>query len=201
MSRTTVRLSILLSGLLPLSAAAQERTITGRVLAAGQPVANQTVALHRVSNSGGSTIAVDTTAADGRFQLRFEPVPGEAIHFVGTRWEGQLFIGETFRQLPTGEYLLPVGPGATPIDLGEAARATPEPVPADRSARSAGLIVILVATLVLGGIVSWAAWPRPSHARRLLREIAELDNRHADAALTNYEVQRSDLLRRLRESA
>jgi hypothetical protein len=199
-NRTTLHLSMLLAGLLPLRVAAQESTITGRVLAADQPVANQTVALHRVTGAGGTTISVDTTAADGRFELHFEPVQGEAIHFVGTRWEGQLFIGPTFRQPPSGEYRLPVGPGATPIKMAEEFD-QPSEAPADRAGQFAGLMVILVTSVLVGSIVWWAAWPRPSHARRLMLEIAELDNRHAQTALTNYEVQRSDLLRRLRESA
>jgi hypothetical protein len=187
--------------LLPLSVTAQQRMITGRVVAGSQPVANQPVSLHRVTNAGGSTISVDTTAADGSFQLPFDSFQGEALHFVATRWEGQLYIGDTFRQPVSGEYRLAVGPGVTPIEVGDAVRTTPEAPPVDRSGQTAGLVVILVAALVLGGIIAWAARPRPAQVRRLLLEIAALDNRHDQATLGNYDVQRSELLRRLRESA
>lgn len=199
MKWTTLHRQVLLAGLLPLNVAAQER-IVGRVVAGSQPVADQLVSLHRVTNEGGSTISVDTTAADGSFELRFDSFQGNGLHFVATRWQGQLYIGETFRQPVTGEYRLAVGPGATPIELGEAVRSQPEAPPLDRSGRLAGLMVILVSTVVLAAIVGWAARPRPAHARRLLLEIAQLEERHAQDTLSNYDLQRAELLRRLRES-
>jgi hypothetical protein len=200
-NRITVRLAVLLGGLLPLNLAAQQATITGRVLAGDQAVANQPVSLHRVTSAGGNTLAVDTTGADGRFELRYDAVPGDALHFVATRYEGKLYIGETFRQPISGEYRVPVGPGATPIELGETTRTPGESaVPEDRSGRTAGLVVIAIAVLILGGIVAVTARPRAPHARRLLVEIAQLDNREEQSAQPNYADQRAELIRRLRES-
>jgi hypothetical protein len=200
-NRTAVRLAVLLAGLLPLQLAAQQVTITGRVVAGAQPVANQPVSLHRVASGGGATLAVDTTAADGRFELRYQPAQDGSIHFVATRYEGKLYIGETFRQPISGEYRLPVGPGATPIELGEATRTPGQATPAvDPAGQRAGLWVIVIAVIVLGGILLLTARSRAPHARRLLVEIAQLDNREEHSAQPDYTAQRAELIRRLRES-
>jgi hypothetical protein len=200
-NRIAVRLVVLLGGLLPLHLSAQQATISGRVFAGDKPVANQPVSLHRVTGGGGSTLAVDTTAADGRFDLSYDPAQSDAVHFVATRFEGKLYIGDTFRQPITGEYRLPVGPGATPIELGEATRAPAEGTPArDPAGQTAGLWVIAISVLVLGGIVALTARPRTPHSRRLLVEIAQLDNREEQSAQPDYTTQRAELIRRLRES-
>ena len=193
-------LPILLSAALPLSTPAQQ-VIRGRVLAGSQPVPRQPVSLHRVTSTGGSTLATDTTADDGLFEMRYDPGVGEAVFFVATRYEDELYIGETFRQPIGGEYRVAVGPGATPINLGTATGPAQPPRPPEKSTRTAGMMVIVVATLVLGGIVLLAARPRAANTRRLLVQIADLDNRNTEAPVTNYQLLRSDLLRRLRESA
>jgi hypothetical protein len=185
---------------LPLPGAAQQ-VIRGRVFAGAQPVPNQPVSLHRVTATGGATLAVDTTADDGLFEMRYEPGAGEAVFFVATRYEDQLYIGETFRQPFQGEYRVPVGPGATPIDLSATSGPAQPPAPQNDSSRTAGMMVILVSAIVLGGLVLLAARPRAANTRRLLVEIADLDNRNDEAPVTNYKLLRSDLLRRLRESA
>ncbi len=185
------------------SLAAQEpRVLIGRVMAGMTAVPNQPVTLHRVSTSGGNTLATDTTDADGRFELKLDAATNpEGVHFVATRYEGKLYIGDTFRNdLPAG-YALRVGPGATPIELG-----TPNPGAAPATASppkssSAGLAVLAVAAILFGGIFFLAARRRGASGRQLLVEIADLDNRHAKSAQPRYEQDRAELLRRLRESA
>ena len=49
--------------------AQQQRTLKGRLIADGQPVANHPVALHRVTDAEGRILSIDTTAADGTFEL------------------------------------------------------------------------------------------------------------------------------------
>ena len=183
-------------------AAAQARTLQGRVLAGSQPVANQPVTLHRVTSTGGETLGVDTTDAQGRFSLRYEPA-GEAIHFGATRYEDQLYIGETFRDAPaTADYSIAVGPGATPIDMGppSATAATP-PTPPDETSRKAGLMIVAIVGLTALAIVGFALSRRTDPMRRLLIEVADLDNRHEQTPIADYDTQRAELLRRLRETA
>jgi hypothetical protein len=153
-----------------------------------------------VTSSGGSTLDGDTTDAQGRFSLTLDGLGGEAVLFVATRYQGELYIGDPIRSVPTGEYVVKVGPGATPIDLTTAPAPQPT-VAVQPESNRAGLIVVVVSLILLGSILALAARPRVPPGRRLLVEIAELDNRHAATPLANYEQQRAELLRRLRESA
>ena len=181
---------------------AQTKHIEGQVRAGAAAIANQPVSLHRVTNQGGSTIATDTTDRAGRFSFDYDPEGGEAIHFVATRYEGQLYIGETFRDAPTaGEYIVAVGPNATPINLGPAVGTTPPPRPADPASRRAGAAVIAAVVSLSVLIVYLVSRRKTSPTRRLLVEIADLDNRHEARAISDYHEQRNELLRRLRESA
>jgi hypothetical protein len=175
--------------------------LRGRVLAGGQPVANQSVALHRVTQAGeGFTLDQAVTDSLGRFELRLDSVgAGDGVMFAASRYQGELYIGQTFRQLPASEYELLVGPGATPIDLNAAATeesSTPSP-----DHPRAGLTVILVGIILLSTIFGLALRNRIPPERRLLVEIAQLDNRNAATPLPRYEEQRAELVRRLRESA
>lgn len=181
---------------------AQQRTLKGRVLAGSQPVAGQAVTLHRVTDGGGETLATDTTDAQGGFSFEYAPA-GEAIHFGATRYQNQLYIGETFREAPVQpDYTISVGPGATPINLGPVRpEAAAQPPPADNSARKAGIMIVVTVALLGVSIFAFAMSRRTDPRRRLLIEVADLDNRHADAPLDNYEAQRAELLRRLRETA
>ena len=196
-----LRLLVVASGLWATPAAGQRKPVLeGRVLAGDRPVADLQVSLHRVTSTGGTTLGTDTTDENGRFTLTLDGLGGEAVLFVATRYEGELYIGEPIREVPTGPYLVKVGPGATPIDLTTTPTAQPT-VPAQPDNPRAGLMVIVVSVLALSIVFGLAARPRVPAGRRLLVEIAELDNRHAASPLADYEQQRAELLRRLHESA
>ena len=180
--------------------AQEQQVLNGRVMAGLNAVPNQPVSLHRVTGSGGNTLATDTTDADGRFVLSIgPPAPGDGVLFVATRYEGKLYIGDTFRGDPPPGYALRVGPGATPIELGTPAAAPT--APSRPETNRAGLAVLLVSAILLGGIFFLATRRRSVSGRQLLVEIADLDNRNEVTALPSYAQQRAELLRRLRESA
>src|SRR5262245_57779689 len=103
-----------------VSLSAQERPVLhGRMLEAGQPIANQPVKLHRVTNDGqGFTIDSTVTDTNGRFELRVDQLSKAGLLFAAPQYKGKLYIGNTFQQqLPTTEYQLMVGVGATPIEF------------------------------------------------------------------------------------
>ncbi|MEX2283158.1 MAG: Ig-like domain-containing protein [Gemmatimonadota bacterium] len=176
-----------------LLSAQQPHVLNGRVMNGMNAVPNQPVSLHQVTADGGNTLATDTTDADGRFVLTFGPAAADdgGVHFVAARYDGKLYIGDTFRNDPPPGYALRVGPGATPIELG-----TPQPTP-----NRAGLVVLVVSIIVFGSVFFFAARQRRESARQLLVEIADLDNNNERTARPNYEQERAELMRRLRESA
>jgi hypothetical protein len=180
------------------SSYAQQRTLSGRVLAGSQPVPNQFVALHRVTDSGGVTLDTDTTDATGLFELTLDDPKQPGVRFVATSYESKWYIGEPFRESAPASYIVSVGPGATPIELGAATAATATPPPARNRA---GLMVLIVSALLFGGILILAVGRQGAPGRQLLVDIADLDNRNEKSPLPNYETQRAELLRRLRESA
>jgi hypothetical protein len=180
--------------------AQQTGTLKGRVISGGQPVANQPVALHRVTADDGRTISTDTTAADGTFVLALDSAGLPGIRFVGTRHEGQIYIGEMFRAEPPADYVVRIGPGGTPLNLGAATTSTPAPAPAPDS-NAAGTMIIILSGLGLAGLLLFATRQRRSPIRQLLVEIADLDNRNEVTPLAQYDRQRAELMQRLRESA
>jgi hypothetical protein len=180
-------------------AAQQKLVLRGRVLAGGQPVPNQPVALHRVNNEAeGFTLDNGVTDSEGRFELEIDTLGLPGVLFAAARYQGKLYIGQTFRTLPTSEYVLPVGPGATPIDLDNP---PPPDQPVGSDNHTAGLTVIAVGVVLMSLIFGFALRQRIPPERRLLVEIAELDNRNATNPVARYEEQRAELVRRLRESA
>ena len=195
------------SALTASAARAQYPAVIGRVLAGSQPVPNQLVSLHRVTEAGGSTVATDTTDETGQFELRLDGAQSGGVQFVATRYEGQLYIGDTFRDNPPAPYIVSVGPGATPVDFGAGtpgattppAQVAPTPVGPD--SKGAGAAVIAIAAGILAAILFLTSRQGTPPARRLLVEIADLDNRNEQAPVSKYEEQRAELLRRLRESA
>ena len=179
---------------------AQNAVLRGRVLAAGAPVPGQPIALHHVADTGGSTLGTDTTDAQGRFEIALATLPSVGVLFAATRYQDQLYVGEPFRgnELP-GDYVLLVGPGATPIDF-SGIQANPAGAVQRTDNRTAGLIVVLVAALALGG-GAFLLWRRSlPPRRRLLVEIAELDERHTAKPVRDYELKRRALIERLRET-
>jgi hypothetical protein len=196
--RTFSRLQVFISSCLLLLASgfsadvsAQNR-IRGRVLdEQGGPVPNIEVLLHRVTTTtGGSTVDSDTSDAAGAFTLVAPPeTDSAAIFFVAVREGGELFMGEMMR-LPfpdTLEYF--VEAGDDPVRL-------PEPVaPQDRRA---GLFVILAGAALVLAVLAFALRRRVPEHRRLLVELANLDDSDKSPAAVR---RRKHLYERLKRNA
>jgi len=188
-------------------AAAQESrdmlSLPGKVIGpAGEALAGQVVVLHRVANMAGATVATDTTDADGRFLLVSQDtadVPG-ATYFVASRYRGELYIGAPFQPpLPDGvDYTVQVGVPGTSASalLGAASEPAARPTLPGGSepfpyARWLFLVIpLLVVALVAGYMLTRQRTPETR--RRLLAQVAELDETH-DAELAAGNVQDSTL--------
>jgi hypothetical protein len=168
-----------------------QNTVRGRVLdEQGGPVPNIEVLLHRVTVAGGGTVAADTSDASGAFTLVAPPeTDSAAIFFVAVRQAGELFMGEMMR-LPfpdTLEYM---------IEAGDEPVGTPEPVaPEDRRA---GLFVILAGGALVVGVLLFAFRRRVPEHRRLLVELANLDDKDKSPSA---ERRRKHLYERLKRNA
>ena len=163
--------SCLLCALVFPSEARGQNTIRGRVHdEKGGPVPRIEVLLHRVTVAGGGgTVAADTSDADGAFTLVAPPeTDSAAIFFVAVREGGELFMGEMMR-LPfpdTLEYLIEAGDD--PVRLAE---------PVAPEDRRAGLFVILGGAVLVAGVLLFAFRRRVPKHRRLLVELANLDDK------------------------
>jgi len=163
------------------AAAIQDAALRGRVMGSnGEPLVGVEVALHRVmAGGGGATVARDTTDADGFFTLALPAADESAILFAATRVDGRLYVGEFFRGTgaPPRYDIIAAGPGMQlPAGPGAPQAGVAPPAP-PRWPLAAGI------TLVLGGglalLLRSARRPVPSVRRRLLLEIASLDEEHA----------------------
>lgn len=168
-----------------------QNTIRGRVHdEQNGPVPNIPVLLHRVTVGGGGTVDTDTSAADGTFTLVAPPeTDSAAIFFVAVREGGELFMGEMMR-LPFPDSLeYSIEAGDDPVRL-------PEPVaPQDRRA---GLFVIIAGALLVAGVLLFAFRRRVPEHRRLLVELANLDDQDHSPAT---ERRRKHLYERLKRKA
>jgi hypothetical protein len=208
---------LLLSGVLAgclwsggLSAQAPE--VRGRVIdASAQPIADQTVLLHRVLGSSGASIGQARSDTAGRFVITADTVGGrEATYFLAARWQGELYISEAF-QAPLGdaERILQVGvPGtsATALLEGTATSTQPQP-PAPAAAggtpaTATRWLRFAVPAISLLGVALYLVLRNRtgvSERRRLLARVARLDLEHAGAAGESYRSERAELMGRLRE--
>ncbi len=204
-----VVLAVLLTlfGALPL-AARQQITVGGRVVGpTGEPIAGQRVLLHRVTPGGGEMLAEATTGDDGRFVLQARGGAADsAIFFVAARRDEQLYIGPMLRPpLPEpGSYVLEVGdPGQAVSPLGGATmQGGSATIPAGAATGSPRRWLLLLAPFLgLAGLAAWGATRAlgPPEDRRLLIQIARLDNEWADRTddRSSYDRERQRLLDRL----
>lgn len=179
-----------------------QEPLRGRVTAGDQPVANQVVTLHRVSDSGmGGTVDEDTTDANGRFEVTVGEPDTSAVYFVATVYEGELYIGDTFARNYAGDYSLAVGPGAVPIRLDPAGSDDSVEELRTREDTIAGIAVILVGLLSVAGIVWLFVRPKPSPVRPMLIEVARLDEEYEQHPTEANRARRADLVRKIRETA
>jgi hypothetical protein len=201
---------LLAAGALP----AQGPQVRGRVIGPdGKGLADTRVVLHRVVGAGGANIAEVQSDAEGRFTIAADSAPSpEAIYFLATRYEGELYIGEAFRApFDQGEYLLPVGvPGTSASaligegDVGPAtgtAQGMPTTMPGSAPATSTRWLLFAIPGIMLLGVLAYfllRARSRVPERRRLLAEIAELDLSQAGStdpdALRTYHERRAALI-------
>lgn len=202
-TRRGMLLALALLGLTGGSAHAQVR-VEGRVVQpAGGPLNGQTVLLHRVTPTGGVLLAEAVTDSAGGFVLTSdEQTVADGVYFVASRVEGQLYIGPMLRPpLPETTYILEVGQGAVPFQPVPAMGAEPPPVPGAAIGTPRRWALLLIPLAGLLGLIGWAMARAtgPAPGRRLMIEIARLDNAWADAPGDRdaYERQRRRLLDQL----
>ncbi|HUF51694.1 MAG TPA: hypothetical protein VMN60_12785 [Longimicrobiales bacterium] len=188
--------------LMPAAAHAQELTVRGRVLGPDDnPLAAQRVVLHRVDAAGGATIAEDTSAADGTFELRAAAsIDTAAVYFLASRFNGELYIGPPFKpeQQSMMEQLIQVGvPGTSADQLmrGEEGGA----IPVGRPATSRSWLLLLIPLLGVAAVALYMLVPRTriSAERTVLMRVAELDERMATATAAQRASLRDERARLL----
>jgi len=172
----------------------------------GQPAADVPIALHLITETGGALVEEVASGVDGRFTIAAPDGPEDALYFVAARYEGELYIGPTFRPpFPTdSEYVVQVG-----VEETSAARmargVSPDAVfvrpPASPWRWGIAFAVFVTLALVVTMLLLRARGPQPR--RRILIRIAELDEDHevggADGAADDeYVAQRTELIERLR---
>lgn len=188
------------------SATAQDLRVAGRIVGpGGAPAAGQTVVLHRVTGDGGTLLAEATADTEGRFVLEAAgPAPEGAVYFVASRFEGRLYIGPMLRPpFDAGtEVTLEIGDPARA--LGTATPAAAPTIPVQSPGAATGTprrwLLLLAPLAGLLGIVVWAgsAVTGPPRDRRILIQLARLDNRFREAGAggdrAEYEKRRRRLL-------
>ena len=169
---------------------AAQNTIRGRALDdKNQPLGGLLVLLHRVTTAGGGTVDTDTTDATGAFQLIAPPeTDSSAVFFVAANQNGEMYMGD-MQRLPFPDTLEYV------IALSEPVR-IPDPVPPEDE--RAGLFVIIAGAALVGAVLFFASRRRVPQHRRLLVELANLDDADTSAAA---ERRRRHLYARLKGDA
>jgi hypothetical protein len=195
---------LLLALVLPAAAPAQN-TISGKVLdPQGKPVAAVEVLLHAVEEKSGNQVDRDTTRADGTFTVSAAKPDANAVYFVAVVWKGELYIGELLKPpFPkTQDYVVQVG--INPVDFKTPSTTASAPVTPQQqeSNRTAGLVVVLVALLLIAGIVAFALSRRPPLRRRWLLELARVEDEVARNPQPGAALQkrRAELRARLRST-
>jgi hypothetical protein len=185
MSRSALVLSAVALLVIATGAAAQDSDgrVPGRILGPDNaPVAGQAVVLHRVQAAAGATVAETITAADGTFTLDVpvEPDP-EALYFIATRYDGELYIGAPFRageQDPAGQTIMVGVPGTSATAmLGGGAAGMAQPMGRPVTSRNWLLLVIPLVGVAAVAIYALVPRSRVPADRALLIRIAELDER------------------------
>jgi hypothetical protein len=207
--RFAVRGSLLAlaSGLLAVHAArAQGGALQGQVVGPDGPVSGLAVALHRVTPEGGANIDEATTDDEGRFTFTVDITPADsAVYFAAVRMDDQLYVGTPIREVPTGPYVIQVGPGAASVPMGGAGplNGATGAAPQRDGSNTGTLAVFLLIGLGILGVVVYAMRHTlgggPDRRRELLVELAELEEALADGALGDEErdahTERRALLR------
>jgi hypothetical protein len=189
------------SFLLFASSAKAQTRLAGRVIdPSGKPVANLEVSLHGVDNENGTEFDHDTTDADGRFTMEAKEDP-KLVYFVAVVWEKQLYVGEMLRTPfpPNQDYIVQVG--IDPVNLSPEAE-NPTVTPEEKKQeRSAGLAVILASLALIALIAYVVMTRRPPARRRMLLELARIEDEIAKGENDErLQKRRSELRTRLRAS-
>ncbi len=209
-SRRMLNASVLALGaalVLTQAAAAQAGVLHGVVMGGTGPVANLDVALHRVMPDGSGDM-LDQTVTDsaGRFQFSVTLSGDSAVYFAATRIEDNLFVGPPIKgELPSGEYVIDVGPNAQAIPMGNVASAPGAgqlPTGPEAGADAGGGYgygwVGLLAIVLVGAVIGIMTWSRRPHLSALERQrsrlvrLAALEEDYAGRSDTLDAAQRAD---------
>lgn len=207
---TRVCLLACASGLLLFgTVAAQEITFRGRIInAQGEPVPSLTVSLHRVTRTGGAVTTQALSGREGEFAFKISPQGNDslAVFFVATRYLGQLYLGQPFRQpVPTsGDYKVVVGPGGVTASgfLNPAARRVIEQPPVTLSTRTVLLLLAVTfgtVALLAAGLAGNAPQRARKRRRAVLLQLAQLEEQQAKASGHDADLNKrhDELMRRI----
>lgn len=168
----------------------------------GAPAAGVPVALHRITDVGGSLVENTESDETGRFQMRIAAAAVDAVYFVAARYRDEMYIGPTFRgPFPdAADYVVQVGiEEASASALIRGGEVTVGPPP---SAWRWALFAVIASAFLLVALLLLRRAFGPAPRRRLLIRIARLDETMAavdDAeAREAYRTQRERLFERLR---
>lgn len=193
------------------AAAPEQQTFEGRVIGPdGDAVSELAVLLHRVTNQSGAQLARSVTTEDGRFTFKYEaPSDAGGVYFVATRYDGRVYVGPMLRApfVNAGDYEMQVGvPGVGDVEAlmgrssstamtGSGSPASPPPAPG-----ALFVAVMLSAAILVGGLLVVRGTGPPSR-RRMLIQLAELDEAGPSGASSSAVARRRrELLRRAREA-
>ncbi|HKJ93641.1 MAG TPA: hypothetical protein VJ957_10745, partial [Longimicrobiales bacterium] len=186
--------------------------LRGVVMGADGPVANLPVALHRVMPDGSGTM-LDQTQTDtaGQFTFDVALTADSAVYFAATRIGDNLYVGPAIKDfLPTGPYVIDVGPDAQAIPMGGGGPPGTSGLASGPEVGTGGayghgwmgLLAIVVAGVVIA-LLTWSRRPRMSaeeRKRSRLLRLAALEEEHAGrvgtldpAEQAQYEAQRDQL--------
>lgn len=193
------------------SSALQEQDqliVAGRVVGPdGAPLADQAMMLHRVDQSGGSTIAETMSGGDGAFTMSAPlSTDSSAVYFVAARYTGELYIGSPFRQDEPARsaQLIQVGnPATSAAALMNPDGATRPVVERPATGRSWLLLIVPLVGAASVGLYILSGRSRIPPERSLLLRVAELDERMTSAPRAQQESllqERTEIMARLRRS-
>ena len=178
----------------------------------GAPLAGQAVVLHRVTGSAGVTVASDSSDADGSFRLHVQDADADvdAVYFLASRYNGELYIGDAFKAPFDSTVLRAVRVGTPETSarnlVTDAAREImpPAPPPPDPTRWLLWILPVLAITAL--AVTTMIGRGRVPERRRALHAIAQLDEAHASSTHSTvddsaYHARRAELLARLARSA
>jgi hypothetical protein len=212
-SKLAVITSLIVATALPVSAQTGSGIVRGHVIGPdGKPLSKQAVVLHRVAGASGLTVATGTSEKDGSFRLTVADAASaadDAVYFLAARYKEELYLGDAFKAPfdTTMDHTVQVGVAATSARAllgattgGDAQGALPQATaPADPTR---WLIFIMPALAIIALVVMlFGPRGRIPPRRRVLLEIAKLDEAEGGSGNAAYRDRRAALIAQLNTPA